>query len=285
MNEQLACWLKKASRWEADAPKAGNVHPAASFVDLTHDDFVRSAEVLAACYQRLEQPAEQLCPSIPLLEVAREIRRQVGRNTNLGILLLNTPLAAVPSPQLLSDGIEDVISAMDIDATVRLYEAIQLMQPGGMDKVDEQDLSDVPSLPVRAVMQLAAERDLIAKQYVTGFRDVLGFGVERAEYWWERTEQNRYQAVVGLHLDWMSRFPDTLIARKLGREMAETAAGKARDVLVAGWPDAAAGQVAFAEFDAWLRADGNKRNPGTSADMTAASLFAWFRDQRVNFSD
>ncbi|MFN3157978.1 MAG: triphosphoribosyl-dephospho-CoA synthase [Rubinisphaera brasiliensis] len=285
MNEQLACWLKTASRWEADAPKAGNVHPAASFVDLTHDDFVRSAEILGDCYLNLEQPAEKLCPSIPLLKVARETRQQVGRNTNLGLLLLNTPLAAVPSEQLLSDGIEDVISAMDIDATVRLYEAIQLMQPGGMDKVDEQDLSDVPSLPVREVMLLAAERDLIAKQYVTGFRDVLGFGVERAEYWWEQTGQHRRQAVVGLHLDWMSRFPDTLIARKLGLEMAESAAVKARDVLAAGWPNAAAGQDAFAKFDVWLRADGNKRNPGTSADMTAASLFAAFRDKRVNFSD
>ena len=31
------------------------------------------------------------------------------------------------------------------------------------------------------------------------------------------------------------------------------------------------------EFDRWLRADGNRRNPGTTADLVAASLFAAFR--------
>ena len=34
----------------------------------------------------------------------------------------------------------------------------------------------------------------------------------------------------------------------------------------------------FREFDAWLRADGHRRNPGTTADLIAASLFAAFRD-------
>ena len=34
----------------------------------------------------------------------------------------------------------------------------------------------------------------------------------------------------------------------------------------------------LAGFDAWLRADGHRRNPGTTADLIAATLFAGFRD-------
>ena len=34
----------------------------------------------------------------------------------------------------------------------------------------------------------------------------------------------------------------------------------------------------YAEFDAFLRADGNRRNPGTTADLIAAILFAGLRD-------
>ena len=31
-------------------------------------------------------------------------------------------------------------------------------------------------------------------------------------------------------------------------------------------------------FDRWLRADGHRRNPGTTADLVAATLFAAQRD-------
>jgi len=277
VNEQLAGWLKTACIWEADAPKAGNVHPQASFVDLEYVDFVRSAEILEEHYRRLEQPAAETCPTIPLLEIASETRRRVGRNTNLGILLLTTPLAAVPPGQSLGEGVKAVLDRMDVAATIRLYEAIRVMQPGGMAKVDSQDLGDLPTLPVREVMRLATDRDLIAQQYVNNFADVLSFGCERLQAWWERTQGNRHLAVVGIHLDWMARFPDTLIARKNGPGLAIESAKQAAAVLAAGWPEAPAGQEAFVELDAWLRADGNKRNPGTSADMTAATLFAWLR--------
>jgi triphosphoribosyl-dephospho-CoA synthase len=37
----------------------------------------------------------------------------------------------------------------------------------------------------------------------------------------------------------------------------------------------------MAELDSWLRADGNRRNPGTTADLVAGCLFAVLRDDRV----
>ena len=38
----------------------------------------------------------------------------------------------------------------------------------------------------------------------------------------------------------------------------------------------------FEEFDAFLRADGHRRNPGTTADMIAAVLFAALRDRKIH---
>ena len=55
-------------------------------------------------------------------------------------------------------------------------------------------------------------------------------------------------------------------------------AAHAAAVLAAGWPHTDAGRVAIAEFDHWLRADGHRRNPGTTADLVAACLFVALRE-------
>jgi Triphosphoribosyl-dephospho-CoA synthetase len=74
--------------------------------------------------------------------------------------------------------------------------------------------------------------------------------------------------VIRCHLAFMAAIPDTLIGRKLGAETALESQRRAQVVL-----DRNCGAEAVEELDAWLRADGNKRNPGASADLTAASLF------------
>jgi len=80
-------------------------------------------------------------------------------------------------------------------------------------------------------------------------------------------------AVVLTHLRLISE-EDTLIRRKCGDVVCREAAGRATRLLqqwnATGQLDAAT----LAEFDHWLRADGHRRNPGTSADLIAAALFA-----------
>jgi triphosphoribosyl-dephospho-CoA synthase len=48
-------------------------------------------------------------------------------------------------------------------------------------------------------------------------------------------------------------------------------------VLATGGPQTAAGRQALARLDAWLRAEGHARNPGTSADLVTACLFVALR--------
>ena len=123
-------------------------------------------------------------------------------------------------------------------------------------------------------MCLAADRDQIAAQYANGFATVLA-GAERlarSSLFPEKWEE----AVVGLHLWLMAEFPDTLIRRKCGVELADESSRRARVVLEAGWPEGDKAAEKMAQLDSWLRADGNRRNPGTTADLVAGFSFRRF---------
>jgi len=69
-----------------------------------------------------------------------------------------------------------------------------------------------------------------------------------------------------------------LIARKCGSEEAREASDRAAAVLECGGPRDELYRNELAEFDFWLRMCGHRRNPGTTADLIAAGLFALLRD-------
>ena len=167
-----------------------------------------------------------------------------------------------------------------MEDSAAVYAAIRLANPGGLGRAPEQDVAEEPTLPLREVMALAAERDLIARQYANGFREVFDDGAPAVMEGVERTGSME-GAIIYAHLHLMARHPDTLIARKCGAAEAEESARRARTVLDAGWPNDRAGWVAFAELDGWLRAEGRTRNPGTTADLIAACLFVLLHEGRV----
>jgi triphosphoribosyl-dephospho-CoA synthase len=71
----------------------------------------------------------------------------------------------------------------------------------------------------------------------------------------------------------LAEYPDSLIARKCGSEIAAEASCRAAKALTLRHTFDMAYRSELAEFDAWLRADGHRRNPGTTADLVAATLF------------
>ena len=82
-------------------------------------------------------------------------------------------------------------------------------------------------------------------------------------------------AIAHAHLEVIATVPDTLVARKCGRAVARVVSARAARVLQQGGWHTRAGRAAVGRFDRWLRRDGNRLNPGTSADLIAASLFVW----------
>jgi triphosphoribosyl-dephospho-CoA synthase len=266
----------QACLWEVAARKAGNVHPQRSFADVSHADFVVSAAVI---YPVFRDSAIYTVGGL-VLDAIRLTRRVVHTNTNLGIVLLLAPLALSRADRALRLAVIEVLDGLTVTDSEQVYEAIRLAQPGGMGEVATQDIAAPPTLPLRQVMALARDRDMIARQYANGFQEVLHEGVpslKRGMHNWGNLED----AIVGTHLEFMASYPDTLIARKCGLAEAEESSRRARAVLDAGWPLAAAGLQGFAAFDAWLRADGNRRNPGTSADLVTACISAALRDNKI----
>jgi triphosphoribosyl-dephospho-CoA synthetase len=67
--------------------------------------------------------------------------------------------------------------------------------------------------------------------------------------------------------------PDTHIARKLGMAEAELVSRRAGEVRAAGATRTPEGRRALAKLDYELRDPRNRRNPGSTADLTCAALF------------
>lgn len=280
MQQTLAEIIRTACILEARARKPGNVHPEIAFPDLSYEDFVLAAQAVS----EVLPAAVDKGVGVAVLKAVQRTRTLVNRptNPNLGIILLLAPLVAVPADQSLRDGAQEILTQLTIDDARHVYHAIGLANPGGMGKVDEADLTETPSILLLDAMRLAADRDSIASEYVTGFQIVLATGVPFLANWpdfptdWE-------MAVIHLQLTLMSRYPDSLISRKCGRELAEESARRAQAVLEAGGLQTEPGRQELRQLDAWLRADGHRRNPGTTADLIAASLFAAARDGMIAF--
>jgi triphosphoribosyl-dephospho-CoA synthase len=267
---QIACI------WEATARKPGNVHRYRDFADLTYVDLLLSAAAVGpvleqACQRRVGQT---------ILEAVEATRRVVSTNTNLGILLLLAPLAAVPPGEELRSGLACVLDGLDVEDARDVYRAIRLAAAGGLGEVPNQDVLQEPTMTLREVMTLAADRDLIALQYVNGFHEVFTCGVPvlRASL---RGAGVLETSIIECHLRLMALRPDSLIARKRGRAEAEEASRKAQQVLVQGWPRSEAGRVGLQAFDAWLCSEGHSRNPGTTADLVTACLFVLLRNDEL----
>ncbi len=261
---QIACI------WEVTARKPGNVHRFRDFDDSSYLDFLLSAAAIAPILAK----ASQRRVGLTVRDAVRATRQVTNANTNLGIVLLLAPLATVPQHEPLRTGVESVLADLDIEDSRLVFEAIRLASPGGLGRAEEQDVRDEPTLDLRQVMSLAAERDLIARQYANGFVEVFDDGVPVLREILRQTGSLE-ESIVRAQLDLMGKHLDTLIARKRGRAEAEEAVRRARAVLEAGMD-------ALPEFDAWLRSEGNERNPGATADIVAASLFVCLREQWID---
>lgn len=266
----LACLL------EATTPKPGNVHRGADFEDLCFNDFVVSAVAIGPPMQS----ARPKGVGSAVLESIRATRALVPTNTNLGCVLLIAPLAAVKATQPLALGIADVLDTLTLLDAEQVYEAIRTATPGGLGDVDEMDVQGSPPCDLVTAMKHASERDLVARQYTNGFTDVLSrvvpWLVEGQSAGWSLTT-----AIVHTHVRLMAEYPDSLIARKCGQQVAQESADRARRVLANGAPGEVAYEQELRDLDFWLRSDGHRRNPGTSADLIAAGLFAALRDRKL----
>lgn len=271
-----ARWAELACRWEATARKIGNVHPGANFSDTTHADFLLGA----TAFGEVLHSSVSLFVGERVLHSVLRIQQCVGKNTHLGIVLLIVPMALSGSKESTRDATAWNLSQLTLDDAECVYRAIRLASPGGLGDAPEQDVRDTPTVTLLEAMKLAADRDMIARQYANGFADVFDFGVPAFLDAFAKFGSVE-AAIVDSQLRWMATFPDSLIARKNGPAVAEDVRRRAAAVLDLGGIATAEGRAAGVALDRHLRSDGNKLNPGTTADLIAACLFVALRENKI----
>jgi triphosphoribosyl-dephospho-CoA synthase len=255
---------------ELTALKPGNVHAYAAGHRMTVSDFEISAKLSAPAIA-----APGLMVGERILTALRRTRDAISSNTNLGILLLCAPLAhaALQSTgQDLRQKLTASLQALTVEDAANAYEAIRLANPGGLGDSPRHDVREPPRITLLEAMRVASERDRIAAQYVTDFGDVFGLGLERLTGGRQRWRQFEW-AVSSTYLGFLGAFRDSHIQRKFGLETADTVMNEARklDRLLSGTADPRVILSDLQEFDSALKE--KDINPGTSADLTVATLF------------
>jgi triphosphoribosyl-dephospho-CoA synthase len=266
--DQIAAAFIAACRDEIEAPKPGNVHAFAGGHDMEGRHFLDSARVAA--------------PAIAAsgARIGTRIRKgveatfeAVGMNTNLGIILLCAPLAcAVESLSTdLRTALASTLKRLDAQDAGDVYAAIARASPGGLGQAAQYDVHDAAPASLIDAMREAAERDMIARQYVMDFADVFETGVSLIE---QMRSSKGPSIALAVYLTFLAQFPDSHIVRKHGAAAAEAVMHEAQ--AFAARVQGESGTKAFIAdllaFDARLK--GARINPGTSADLTVASLFA-----------
>ena len=270
-----------ASLLEASAPKPGNVAPGRPFRDMRFEEFATSAAAIGPEFARAgERPVGET-----ILAAVRARRAVVAANTNLGIILLLAPLAQAAARRAaggspLRTEVAAVLAATTVEDARLAYRAIREAAPGGLGTAGAQDLAGEPTVTLREAMALAAGRDSVAREYATGFQLTFEVGVPAVRAA-RAAGASWADAAVAAYLALLAAAPDTLIARKLGWAAAEAVSAEARAILALGGPANPEAAARIAAFDLSLRDPQNSRNPGTSADLTAAALFAVLAEDAV----
>lgn len=270
----MACLL------EVSANKPGNVTPFADFADTRYTDFLASSVILG----RVMRKAAVMATGSLVLDALRETKRLVGRNTNLGIALLFAPLAKAAfrkGRRSLRSRLRGVLATLTPYDGQRVYEAIRLVDPGGLGDTDRFDVREVRGrIPLLEAMRLAMDRDSIAREYVTDFEITFTIGTPVLTRYLQQSNDPE-RSIIQTYLTLLSRIPDSLIARKCGAREAGRISREAGRILAAGGAYTPRGRRRLAQWDRVLRDPGNRLNPGTTADLTASTLFVVMLEQGV----
>jgi triphosphoribosyl-dephospho-CoA synthase len=270
---------------EASAHKPGNVTPMHDFSDTAYQDYLAGAIALgtaveeAACRGYLAGEKE-IAPGD--IEIGELIDRGVsdvkashkGGNTHLGTLMLFVPLAAAAGMCIASGkgfshmrkNISIIIACSTKDDSKGLYKAIGKAKAGGLGKPKEKDVS------FSRLMEESAEKDRIADELSGGMELLFDVGLPVFEKTYLVRKDAR-EAILGTYLVLLSRYPDTLVAKKKGKEKALEISQDAAKAL--------AGELSLEEFDCKMRSKDNSLNPGTTADIVSGITFMWLLKRKV----
>lgn len=277
-------------------PKPGNVHRLQDFPDTRYEHFLAGSigfgpVLRTLAMKRIGGDWSRLgIGEFIYIAVDAMFEWQKGGNVQLGVILLFAPMAAAAGA-IMKDGVVDVDELQDAlgrviekathEDSVNIYRAInRAMSKENLGDVDDLDVSDASSLddiveneitPIE-VFRKCSDRDSICSEWVSGFDITFTEGYPFLK---NRISKGMKinEATVDTFLHILSKHPDSLIQRKKGRDIAQKVSVKAAVILEAGGASSDEGTRLLWELDNELQYKEGVLNPGTSADLTAASLF------------
>ena len=262
-------------------PKPGNVHRTRDYDDMVFEDFVISGIVIGDTIREACSDVDVENPKLGkyILEAVAETDKWIKNNTNLGIVMMTTPIAVAAAISNDFDEIRpNVVKLMantSVDDACDLYDAINIADAGGMGDQDEYDVaSDNAKQELREnnqtmydVLKISAPWDMLAREMTSDMPAVFEIGYP--VYHELKDEKSMNDACLLTFLTILSQVPDTLISRKYGSDEALKISMMTRDLL--NLKDESDFTQKVKEFDDYLYE--NHYNPGTTADLTAASIF------------
>ena len=262
-NGQLALLLEVAG-----TPKPGNVDRHRDYEDLRFEHFAAGA---VGALDGFRAAADGKPIGEAFESAVAGMSGQTGGNTQFGALLVVVPLVrAATADRLTPDGVTETVEATTVADACAFYRAFEHVDvavddpPEGLDALDVRrgaaaaDALRERGLTLYDVMELSADRDGVAAEWVSGFERSF-----EAAGWLLADEGPIYRRASRAFLRLLAAEPDTFVVTRNGEAAAAEATRRARAVLD-GEEDAESLAEEFVARDI---------NPGTTADLTAGALF------------
>ena len=270
-------------------PKPGNVHRTQDFDDMIFEDFLISGIVIGDLMKKAAERGKKYKDDYSLhkirlgeiiKEAVLETDKWIGNNTNLGIIILFAPLSAAAgmssNVQELRKNVERIMKATTSKDAINLYDAINAADAGGMGEQEELDVADAEArgriikedISMFKVFEMSAKWDLLSSELTTGMPATFETGYPTFKE--TKSTYGLNKATVQTFITILAQNPDTLISRKYGMDTARIVSADADSILQNGGILNSQGELLIREFDKQLLR--NRFNPGTTADITAASI-------------
>jgi triphosphoribosyl-dephospho-CoA synthase len=278
-------------------PKPGNVHRTQDFEDMIFEDFLISGIVIGdvmkkaalkgAKYKDQPDSLYKIRLGELIKEAVNETNKWIDNNTNLGIILLLTPLSAAAGMSNnfmeLRDNIDQIMRATTPMDALNLYDSINIADAGGMGERDELDVGSEKAkiellkneINMFQVLDISSEWDMLSFELTNQMPVTFEVGFPLFKD--IKTNYGMNKATIQTFLTILSEFPDTLISRKYGADMAMEVLNDAKYIIDMGGILNDEGYNLLEDFDKTLIS--KKLNPGTTADLTASSIMVAFLEE------
>lgn len=278
--QQLKEAYEHACEVELQAFKPGNVSVFSDGHDMSVEDFRVSYRVSS---DPITNPDYSLGEKI--YYAVKATREAVGCNTNLGIILLCAPLLQVAAGLEKGRSLREAVSLL-LDATTRrdadwVFRAITLASPGGLGDSEEADVKQEALVTLAEAMALASNKDRIAYQFASNYKNIFEFTIFMYNATFAKFGDQNW-AALAVYAALLVRYADSHVERKYGTQFSDWIAAEMTKV------DEALAKTRNPESLLPMLRDIDQAfkdkdiNPGTSADMTVATVLVAFLEQMIS---